>query len=73
LIKGFCIPAATVVSMDGRLWHVTDLYQASGLIAIVTMCFIVLPSGFHKSSRAQPRAEQLMLCRGVTFFIGIRK
>jgi len=42
LIKGFCIPDATVISQDGHLWHVRDLYQTAGLVAIVTMCFVAL-------------------------------
>ncbi len=42
VIKGFCIPDSTVPTMDGRLWHSTDLYQTAGLISIVTMCFIAL-------------------------------
>jgi hypothetical protein len=42
LIEGFCIPAATVILQDGHLWHVRDLYQTAGLVAIVIICFVAL-------------------------------
>lgn len=42
LIKGFCIPATTVTTLDNHVWYVRDLYQTAGLIVIVTMCFIAL-------------------------------
>ncbi len=44
LVKSVCIPDAAITTLDNNVWSLKYMYQSSALVALSTMCFIVLLS-----------------------------
>lgn len=42
LVKSVCVTNNAITALDNHVWHLKDMYQSSALVALSTMCFIVL-------------------------------